>query len=91
MSTVATAAIDAEIFSELVGTESAEMPPEVARSILDLRFSDAQNARMRELADKNSRGVLTDAEQARMESFRRVGSFLSIMKAKARLSLKNRN
>ena len=38
------------------------MSAEAARSILDLHFSDAQNARIRELADRNNRGILTDEE-----------------------------
>jgi hypothetical protein len=46
---------------------------------------------MRELADKNNRGTLTEGERAMMESYRRVGKFLAIIQAKARLSLKHQD
>jgi hypothetical protein len=43
---------------------------------------------MRELADKGNRGTITEAENAEMESYRRVGNLLALLQAKARLSLK---
>jgi hypothetical protein len=69
--------------------EDSEGILEAARSIIDLRFSDAQVERMRELADRNNQGVLTDAERLEMEEFQRIGSYLSILKAKSRLWLKD--
>lgn len=78
---------DAQIFSSILGPERSDLEPGVAESILRLRFADAQNDRMRALADKNNQGLLTEAERSEMESYRRVGNFISIMQAKARLSL----
>jgi len=83
-----TAISDAEILAEMIAAHRPEPVPEVARLIVGLRFTEAQNARMRELAERNNRGLLTESEQAEMESYRRAGNFLALLQAKARLSLK---
>jgi hypothetical protein len=44
---------------------------------------------MRELMDRNNQGLLTDAERVKMESFRRVGTLLGILQARALLALGN--
>lgn len=59
-----------------------------AQAILSIRFAPEDEERMRELMDKNNRQLLSDGERAQMEAFRRVGSFLAIAQAKARLQLK---
>ena len=63
------------------------MSPESARAVLSIHFSSSDEQRMRELMDKNNTGAITPAEQAEMEAFRRIGSFLAIMQATARLHL----
>jgi hypothetical protein len=87
MSIAATAVTDAQIFAEVIAPDNPDMAEAAARSILTLHFSDSQNARMRELAEKNNRGTITNSEQAEMESYRRVGHFFALIQAKARLSL----
>ena len=42
---------------------------------------------MNELAEKNRQGTLTESEAAEMEKYLRVGNFLNLMQAKARLTL----
>jgi hypothetical protein len=42
---------------------------------------------MRELMDRNNQGLLTDSERDEMEGFRRVGTLLGILQARARLAL----
>ena len=80
---------EADILSQVVAPDRADLPPELARSILDLKFSRAAVARMNELAEKNNQGILSDSERQEMEKYMRVGSFLDLMQAKARLSLQN--
>ncbi|HEX7449275.1 MAG TPA: hypothetical protein VF306_17100 [Pirellulales bacterium] len=72
---------EASIFERLV------IPSESARAVLSLRFAPDDESRMRELMDKNNRGTITSDEKAEMEAFRRIGSFLAIAQAKARLAL----
>jgi hypothetical protein len=80
---------DAQILTTIISPQQADLDPAVADTILRLQFSSAQNERMRELAEKGNRGDLTEAEASELTSYRRVGNFLSIMQAKARLSLKH--
>ena len=61
-----------------------------AHRILDLSFSDEDRARMRDLAERNRRGALSDDEEAELDHFCRVGTFLSILKVRARRVLKSR-
>jgi len=88
---IAITTTDAEILAEVIAPDRDDMPQDVARSFLKLGFSEAQKERMREFADKNNRGTLTEGERAVMESYRRVGNFLAIIQAKARLSLKQQD
>ncbi|MEX2138660.1 MAG: hypothetical protein WD894_05325 [Pirellulales bacterium] len=79
---------DTEILTMIISPQQANLDPPVADSILRLRFSSAQNERMRELAEKGNQGVLTEVEALELASYRRVGNSLSIMQAKPRLSLR---
>ena len=84
---IASPVTDAEIFAEVIGPDRPDIPPDVARSLLRLQFSEVQKERMLELADLNNRGVLSDQDRMLMESFVRVGQFIALIQAKARLSL----
>lgn len=63
------------------------MPPEGARALLALRFTPEAISRMDELAAKNRTNAISPTEREEMEKYMRVGNFLSVIKAKARLSL----
>ena len=43
---------------------------------------------MRELMQRNNQGSITERERAEMESYRRVGTFLGVVQARARLHLR---
>jgi hypothetical protein len=68
--------------------ERLVVSPNAAEAILSLEFKDPDRQRMRELADKNNKGTITDDEKVEMEGYRRVGTFLALMQSKARLTLK---
>lgn len=80
--TTSTAEHESSIFERLV------VSPQSAAGILDLKFTPQDEDRMRELMDKNNKGTLTPEEQTELEAFRRVGSLLGILQARARLHLK---
>jgi hypothetical protein len=65
------------------------LSPEKAEAIVSLAFAREDQERMRELMERNSEGSLTDSERAEMEGFRRVGTLLGILQARARLALGN--
>ena len=45
---------------------------------------------MSDLADRNNKGTISDTEQEELDKYLRVGSFINLVQAKARLSLKMR-
>lgn len=60
---------------------------ESAQAVLSIRFSASDEERMRHLMERNNQGSISEEERAEMEAFRRIGSFLAIAHAKARLQL----
>ena len=64
---------EADILSEIVSPDRPGINPEFARSILELRFSDRANRRIRQLLDKNNKGTINESERAELDKFLRVG------------------
>jgi hypothetical protein len=79
------------IFSRVLEPGQATLPAAAARAILDLDFPQVDRDRMRQLLAKAKGGTLTPAEQDEIGNYERVGHILSLMKSKARRSLKGRN
>jgi hypothetical protein len=63
------------------------MSPSVAREILGLRYSDETTARIRGLLSTNNAGTITPGERADLDKYLRVGQFIDLLQAKARISL----
>jgi hypothetical protein len=80
---------DAAIWDRIIQPEQESFSPAAAEALMSLEFAAADRRRMHELAEKARAGSLTEAEQEEVASYERVGSFLSLLKAKARRCLKN--
>lgn len=78
---------EADILSEVVAPDQPGISPEFAQAILDLHFTDKANKRIRKLLDKNNKGTISEDERAVLDKYLRVGQFLDLMQAKAKLSL----
>jgi len=78
---------EADILSEVVAPDQPGIIPEFARAILDLHFTDKANKQIRKLLDKNNKGTIDETERAVLDKYLRVGQFLDLMQAKAKLSL----
>ena len=65
--------------------------PEAARAILEFRFPDSDQRRMKELSDRSPEGALSTSDEKELESYRHVGHLLELLWSKARLSLKESN
>jgi hypothetical protein len=78
---------EADILADVVGPMNAELPPEVARCLLDLKFDAATVKRIRRLLQKNNRGTITAHERELLEKYLRVGQLLDLLHAKAKLAL----
>ena len=80
---------ETDILTEVVSPAEPGFSPELARALLELRFSEKATQRMRELLELNNRGMIARPEEAELDNWRRVGLLLDLMQAKARLSLKD--
>jgi hypothetical protein len=78
---------ETEILSRVIGPENPDFTDEAARSILALRFSDADVERMNLLAAKAREGVLREEEESQLHAYLFVGTVVDLMHSKARLSL----
>ncbi len=79
---------ETEILSRVIGPENPSFTTDVARSILELRFSDADSDRMNKLAEKARHESLSEEEQSQLHGYLFVGAMVDLMHSKARLSLK---
>lgn len=78
------------IFSRILEPNQATLSAAAARALLALGFSQTDKDRMRQLSAKAQQGTLTPGEQTEIDNYERVGHILSLMKSKARRSLKGR-
>lgn len=79
---------EAEIFARILNYSQGSMSRSLARNILKLGFSDADQARMLDLAERNQEDKLTKAEHRELFDFVRAGHLLAQLHARARLALK---
>jgi len=79
---------EASILSRAIDADGGAWAPAVAHGILSLALSAADRDRMNELAAKSRDGSLGADEQLEIESYRQACRLLDLMKAKARVSLK---
>ena len=78
---------EAAILSRMLKPERDDLSPEAARSFLKLEFDPEDLSRMHELALRAQAGCLTAGEESELESYRRIGRLLEVMRSKARRSL----
>jgi hypothetical protein len=83
-------ATEAAILKRIIKPSESMLPPEVAKVVLGWEFSAADRRRMLALLEKAKKGVMTTTEKSSAESYERVGHMLSILKSKARRSLKSK-
>ncbi len=82
---------EADILSRVIAPEEPNLPPDTAKIILTFDFGKEDRERMNQLAEKAREGTLTAEEQAEIDCYERVGHFLSLLRSKARISLKQAN
>ena len=64
------------------------MTPEVAKSLLDIKFSASDVARMHDLLDKGNTGTITADEREEADSYERIGHLVAMLRSLARRTLK---
>jgi hypothetical protein len=78
------------LLEQVINSGTERMTPELARYFLTLDFPAESHARYAQLATKAQEGSLSKGEQAELEEFLSVNSFLTIIQSKARVSLKKK-
>ena len=79
------------IGGRIVKPDQANLTPEIARAILKIDFDPEDHRRVDELSAKAQKGTLTPEERAELEEYIRVDLKLTVLRSKARLSLKRAN
>ncbi len=79
---------EAAILSRVIAPGEPNLPSETAKIILTFDFGKEDRERMNQLAEKARDGTLIAEEQAEIDCYERVGHFLSLLRSKARTSLK---
>jgi hypothetical protein len=78
------------ILARLLANGQDRLSPEWARQLLALRFSERDEARINELAERNSQGKVSEAEKEELLGYAKAGCLLGILHSKARQALKIR-
>src|SRR2546422_1819007 len=77
-----------EIWKRVIQPNKGNMSPEAAEFFLDWRFNAKDMNRMDALMAKARKRSLTEKELLELETYRRAEVLISVLHAKARLSLK---
>lgn len=78
---------EAEILTDVINPHQGGISPPVAREILNLHFSEETTTRIRDLLSSNNAGTINPNERSDLDKYLRVGQFIDLLQAKARLSL----
>src|SRR5437899_1311035 len=79
---------EAAILARVIEVDEFELTPDVARYLLSMHLPDADRDRVDELSAKARSGLLTEAEEAELDSYLHIGSLLGVMQSRARRLLK---
>lgn len=76
-----------DLLQRIVSADGPRMSPDAARSLLRLKFPAKDTARIRQLLRKNNAGTIDADERLVLEKYLRVGQFLDLLHARARVVL----
>jgi hypothetical protein len=78
---------EVRIFESILKHGAGSMQPALARYVLQLGFSEADHARIRELTERNEGGTISPPELEELLGFAKAGCLLGILHSQARKSL----
>lgn len=79
--------VHSAIIDRIIEPQRGGFSPEHARYVLSLDFSPEEHIRYAALSEKAQTGTLSDQERADLDDFLTVNALLTILQAKARVSL----
>ena len=74
---------EVDILARLIRPERGDLTTEAAQALLRLKFEQEDLDRIHELLTRNQADALNPEEQAELEVYLRIGTFLDLMHAKA--------
>jgi hypothetical protein len=84
----AAVSIESTIFERLLRAEEGDLPPDLARYLLNLGFPAPDQERFAALSARAQEGTLSPDEQAELDGYLHVNDLLAILQSKARQSLR---
>jgi hypothetical protein len=78
---------EADILDGIVRPDGADMSPEAAHALLQLRFDASAKKAVTKLLRENAKGSISAEDRLLLERYLRVGQLIDLVQAKARLSL----
>ena len=76
------------IFARLIKADEGNLSQELARYIMTLGFEEDDQARMRDLAERNQEESLAPDEKRELQNFVKAGHMLALLHSNGRRSLK---
>ncbi len=75
------------VLERILNPSEGDLPPDFARRLLSLGFSEEEHQRYRELSDKAQLGQLSTEERSELDDLLTANDVLTILQSKARASL----
>ena len=82
---------EAKLWARLMESQPDDLTPEAAKYFLRLGFTQEDQIRMQQLAERSQEGNLTDTEAREFDAYLHIGNLLAVMQSKARLVLHGRD
>jgi hypothetical protein len=80
---------EATIWARLIESQPEPLNPDAARYLLQVRFTEHDQSRLQELAERSQDGTLSEDEGREFDSYLPIGNLLAVMQSKARQVLSN--
>ena len=84
-------ATDAPILSRMLRPLAGGLRDELLQAVAALQSDPADEARFHELADRNAEGLIAPDERRELEAIVSANTLLSVLRAEARASLRQRS
>lgn len=78
---------EAAIWARLLESQPDQLTRDAAEYLLCFGFTERDEKRMQDLAEKSEAGTLTEGEEREFDSYLHIGNLLAVMQSKARLAL----
>lgn len=88
MNNVSSGATLSDLLVRVIEPDRQELSHELAEYLSRLHFPPQDQQRLKELAEKQRQGTLSEAEEMEMDSYIQVADLVEVLKAKALTSLK---